>query len=311
MRRFTLAMLLLLPATLVFTTVSGCKKAEVEEEVPATPAKYKKSEGTGATGGKAEPLKAASMDGVLTGRIVFDGTPPEMPPIAEMSMHKDKAGCLSGMPFEHNQQTWIIGKDNAVGNVVVWLEGPKGKFFQLDEKETDRSKEEVILDQPHCVFIPHVVAVFPSYFDGTEQKTTGQVFKAKNSAGFTHNTKWSGDPLKGNSGTVTLGSGSEQAITLKATRSKKEFGKKDIVNFACDIHPWMQARGFVFDTPFHDVTRAYDAKRTDGVFEIKNVPTGVELTPVLWHEAKGEFRPLNGITLKAGEKMDLGDIKIK
>lgn len=303
MRRFAILLLWSLPLGLVCTTASGCKQNSVEEDEIPQGGKYVLNAGPEVI--KAEPIKAASMDGVVTGRVVYDGTPPEMPPIAAMATHKD--ACLSGAPFEKREQKWIVGKDNAVGNVVLWLNVPKGKFFELKPEDKDRSKEEIILDQPHCVFIPHVVAVFPSYFDGKEQKSTGQVFKSKNSAGFTHNTRWSGDESLGNSGSVTLSSGADKAINF----TPGDPTGKDVINFGCDVHPWMAAKGFVFDNPYHDVTRVLDPKRADGSFEIKNLPTGVDINLVFWHEAKGEFMPFKSFKLSQGEKKDLGDVKIK
>jgi hypothetical protein len=63
-----------------------------------------------------------------------------------------------------------------------------------------------------------------------------------------------------------------------------------------------------FDHPFAAVTDE------DGNFEIKNVPTGVEVHLVIWHEA-GEYGA-NGakgkaITLKDGENTENLTIKAK
>ena len=47
----------------------------------------------------------------------------------------------------------------------------------------------------------------------------------------------------------------------------------------------------------------------DGTFELKNVPTGKELTVEFWHEAKDVFKT-QPVTLKEGETKELGDIPV-
>ena len=52
------------------------------------------------------------------------------------------------------------------------------------------------------------------------------------------------------------------------------------IAFACDIHGWMRAYGFVFfDHPYSAVTKE------DGTFVIENAPLGVPVQVVGWHEA--------------------------
>lgn len=285
---------LLLPAVLLTTVSSGCKKSTPEDEEAVRPNHYEKTDIKEPPGGKVEPLKAG--DGSIIGRIVYDGTPPEMSPIGEtMKAHKDAAGCLAGTDIEQKQQTWIIGKDNAVENVVVFLDPGKKFFDQLKDEDKDRSKQTVEVDQPHCAFIPHVVAVYPSWWNGQKLEPTNQKFVVPNKANFTHNLKWAGNPAKNPSGSVTLAPGDKKDLTLRP---------KDIVTLGCDVHPWMQGKVYVFNHPYHAVTRE------PGTFEIKNVPTGVDVNLVFWHEAKGEFKK-DTIKLMAGEKKDLGDVKLK
>lgn len=51
------------------------------------------------------------------------------------------------------------------------------------------------------------------------------------------------------------------------------------IAFACDIHGWMRAYGFVLDHPYSAVTKE------DGTFVIENAPLGVPVQVVGWHEA--------------------------
>ncbi len=123
--------------------------------------------------------------------------------------------------------------------------------------------------------MPHIVATYPSYWDGKELKSSGQNFLVKNSAPVNHNTAVIGDPLKNPGGNQTLPSGGDMKLSL-VPESKP-------IQVSCSIHPWMNARIWAFDNPYYAVTDA------DGKFEIKNVPTGVELSVVAWHEAVDYF----------------------
>ena len=77
-------------------------------------------------------------------------------------------------------------KTKAVTNIVVWFEPPPGKYFQLRDQDKKLDGKFVEMDQPHCVFVPHVVSVFPSYFDGEKQVKTGQKLRIKNTAPVLH-----------------------------------------------------------------------------------------------------------------------------
>jgi hypothetical protein len=272
MRQLVLLFALAMLPALTFT--SGCSKKEVEtpEDLP----KGKLSSGPGKstkTAGRGDPLKAP-LDGVIRGRVVFVGDKPKIAIIEKMATHNDHAGCLAGTDVEKMEQKWIIGKDDGVANVVISLKPPAGKYFELKEEDKKRTDKKEI-DQPHCAFVPHVTATYPTYWNGKEEVPSGQTFVVKNSAPFNHNTNWKGDPLKNPAGNVTLKS--KEEMPLKLIPESKP------IQLSCDIHPWMYARVWAFDHPYFAVTEP------DGKFEIKNVPTGVELGVVAWHEATEFF----------------------
>ncbi len=79
------------------------------------------------------------------------------------------------------------------------------------------------------------------------------------------------------------------------------------MNIGCDIHKFMNAKAVVLDTPYYAITDE------QGKFEIKDVPAGVDVYVVAWHEEAGE----NGYLLPAaspsrqGEKLTLEDKKEK
>src|SRR5205085_7504186 len=114
--------------------------------------------------------------GTIKGRVVLaDGTPKIESLKPQMEKNQDAKVCLSGKEFEKQEQTWILASDNkGVANVVVRLVPPSGKAF----KTIAPDKKEVDIDQPHCAFVPHVVAL-----------KKGQVLKVLNSASVLHNTK--------------------------------------------------------------------------------------------------------------------------
>ena len=77
--------------------------------------------------------------------------------------------------------------------------------------------------------------------------------------------------------------------------------QKSPISIACDKHQWMGAVLITFDHPFFAVTDK------DGHFEIKNVPSDVELTVKMWHEvAKPESSTK---TFKKGD--NTLDLKVK
>ncbi len=294
-RSATLGMLLMIPALLLLAVTPGCgkkdqppvsKKTDNKNSEPET----KKSE---TPAGSKKPLEA-KLDGIIKGQVTYDGDPPTADPIKAIQDHKDKDQCLKGMDFEKSSQDWIVNKTNkGVANVVLWLTPPAGTFFNLrpeDKKRTD----EVKLDQPHCAFIPHVVALFPVYFDGSKRVPTGQKFVVLNDAEVPHNTKIRGDAFANPQKSQTIPPHGKAPFDVNYQSKPLEIG--------CDFHPWMNALAFTFDNPYHAVTDL------DGNFKIDNVPTGVDLTVVAWHQFKPNFEKKT-IKFKTGN--NTLDLKVK
>ncbi len=271
-----LAILVLVPA-LALLAGPGCSKKEdkkggpPEEKKGSASGEPKKGEeakkGDGAVSkGDRQPL-GGTPDGVLKGTITYDGDPPKMAAIAAQDAHKD---CkIGGDWFERGDQTWIVNpKNKGVANAVIFLSIPKNKYFELKEEDKNR-KDPVVIDQPHCAFIPHVSAYYPAYFDGKTMQKSGQKLIIKNSASFTHNTKW----------TETLKNpGQSLVISPKGEQSPDFVPQTTPIDISCDIHSFMTGKIWVFEHPYFAVTDL------DGKFEIKNVPAGVEVNVVLWHE---------------------------
>ena len=104
---------------------------------------------------------------------------------------------------------------------------------------------------------------------------TGQKLRLKNSAPFNHCAKWQGDGLENKSVNVIL--------PPKEFRDYELNPQPDPLQIQCNFHPWMSGFIWIFDHPYHSVSNS------KGNFEIKNVPVGVNLTFVAWHEAKNRF----------------------
>lgn len=266
MRRFaTLTLIAPVLAGLVF--LPGCgseEKKEVSESRPRSTGKKSKE--------KAVELEAPT-DGTIKGRVVLSGAAPKVDSLVpQMEKNQDSKICLSGKDFEKQEQSWILASDGkGVANVVVRLVPPSGKAF----KTVAPDKKEVEIDQPHCAFVPHVVAV-----------KKGQVLKVLNSAPVPHNTKAVGQP----------GENEEKNVVVPPGDPGKIFElnpQKEPVSISCQIHPWMSAKVYVADHIYIATTDG------DGNFELKNVPTGVELEIQGVHGAgsvKGDK-----VTLKGGE----------
>src|SRR5262249_7909195 len=129
----------------------------------------------------------AQTYGTITGKVVYDGTPPTPQPI---SMGANEAACHAGAPpQELVDQQWIVSGNGGVANVVVFLQPPPGKFFKLPEEQQKPKEEVVKIHQPRCAFIPRVFVMFPSYYDkeSNGQKPTGQKLQVLNDAPFEHN----------------------------------------------------------------------------------------------------------------------------
>lgn len=283
---------LLLPALLIMA--QGCGGGPTKPQ--------KNGGGDGGDGGDGAVAKKTKLKvtkwGSLTGTVIYDGEPPPFSPEEELKT-KDPAVCHSDKAnkIELSKQTWLVNQENkGVANTVIYLVAPDGKYFPIKMEDTTR-KETVELSQPHCNYVPHILTLYPEYTAGYDEndepkrKTTGQEFIVTNTASISHNTTFKGDPFaKNKSYNLSLKPGDKTVINGEG---KVELHpQREPIVFKCDIHKWMQGYGFVFDNPYHDVSEGgkLGAKADDwGKFHIKNVPAGVPLKIVVWHEGRYEI----------------------
>lgn len=268
--------MLLIPAVVFFMATAGCGKKNIDDDdgdvVVSKPPKGGKKP-------KERTAIKAPLDGTIKGKVILEGEVPMPEFITAMNGHNDKAHCLMGDESEKVTQTWRVDKSTkGVANAVVYLKIPANNYFELTETARTPTKKVEKLHQPHCAFIPHVVALFPKYYDGSrkDMKPTGQELEVLNDAAMPHNTKIVGDPLKNpDFDTGSMPPNSKKLLVLTP--------QSNPLSASCAFHTWMSAKIWAFDHPFFAVT---DDK---GNFEIKNVPTGAEVTLVGWHEGKGNF----------------------
>lgn len=278
MQRF-FAGLTLIPALAMFVGLTGCGK----EEKPTKPSRPPIVTGDGGGGGSgAAKKKIAVGTAKLVGKVVFEGELPKIDSLEPTMLENKQDGkfcCSATNPNEKIDQTWLVGKDKGVANVVIWVNPPDGSEFEVKE-----DKSNAVLDQPHCVYVPHVLVVKP-----------GQKLVIKNSADVAHNTKLDVDSF------VNKPFGQTIPPKKEANPIDLNFQEKAITA-ACDFHGWMKAKIWVSPHQFVAVTKE------DGTFVIEGLPEG-EFSVVAWHESPGYFhggKKGTKTTIKGGEnKIDL------
>ena len=297
MKRFPiLGVLLLIPAILLFGVV-GCTSKSGDKD-KGTGDKGVAADKGGDKGDKDKGAKAAikgALEATVTGTVKIKGKAPEMMKITALSKHGDAKICAMG---DEKDQTWIVGADGTVANVVVILAPPSNMKFKIDDELNKLiQKKTVELDQPYCQYEPHVAGVY-----GAVQK-----LKAKNSAAVNHNVKL---PTPGNAGTVDKNlppKANDGAVKDTGEIDLSDLNNETLLTAQCSVHPWMNAKIAVFKHPYFAVT---DEK---GKFSIQNVPVDAELTVYIWHESMGDSLKSKieqkKMTFKKGDN-SLGELEI-
>jgi hypothetical protein len=282
MRRFPwFGTALLLPA-LMLLVLTGCPGPGKTDKGGDGAAKDNKGDNKG-----AKVKLTGAPKGVIKGTVKFDGTPPAAEDEPAIKAHEAAKFCLSGGGINVKKQLWIIDANKGVANVVISLEPPEGKEYDITPAlQEPFQKNPVVVDQPFCQFIPHVYAVYADI----------QEVVLKNSASVTHNVKIS-PPKYGTELNPTLTPNSTYKEKLKFKHENSP------IPIACSIHGWMSAKLWTFKHPYFAVTKE------DGSFEIANVPIDEDLVVYMWHESMNSKTKIE--TRKFKEGPTSLDLKIK
>jgi hypothetical protein len=230
--------------------------------------------GTGKSVPGLQPVEGFGT-GTVKGRVTLRGPGPNLQKleadlIKQMANHPHGLPCVVG-DVPRMGMAWQIDGTGGVANVVVWVQPPEGSFFKIDPGVP--WPDQVVIDVPACTFQARAYVLFPSYRDPLSPQrhlATHQLVLLRNSSPFNHSIKW-GDGGPNPGGNSHVPPGASLVLPVQPFR--------DPIRFACAVHPWMTASAWAFDHPFAAVTRP------DGTYEIRNVPRGVRLRLLAWHEA--------------------------
>jgi hypothetical protein len=275
MKRFPIIGAMLLMPALGLLLLVGCTNTKKDDKT--TPADSSKQN----QGGDKTLVKLkGATEGKISGTVKIKGEKPEMKPQPGIEKHGDKDYCLAGGKVDPKhvlEQTWLIGKDGGVENVVIWIAAPEGKEYDVVDKLKEPFKTKTyVLDQPYCQYTPHMIALYADV----------QPLHVKNSAKVVHNVKIAGGIKNGDSNDTM-----QPQTELKPRTFKKDANP---IPVSCQMHTWMTAKIHTFDHPYFAVTDK------DGKFTIENVPVGDELVVFMYHEAKGK-QEAKKATFKTGD----------
>lgn len=220
--------------------------------------------------------------GDVRGRFVLDGPAPSLPPLVKAGEDdvKDADVCgVSGVPDE----SIVVDENGNVANVVLFpLKKPKAIHPALVDPPTT----PVVFDTKGCRFVPHILSV-----------RVGQKVIQTSSDNCAHSARAAFINNFSCCFAVAPEDREVEIITLNEAEPLP-------MPVRCDIHPYMQAYWLINDHPYTAVSAA------DGTFAIRQLPEGTH-TFRIWQESSGYLDRDFEIEIKAGQVLDLGDMKLK
>lgn len=198
----------------------------------------------------------------IKGRVRFDGAAPERPPI-NSQINKEQSVCAPGGKTVLSERLIVNPTGGGVANVVLYVKSEPARQIPVHESAEKPSGDAPSMDNQHCLFSPHVVAV---------QLDRGKL-PLKNLDAVDHNMNIL--PKAGRASNLLLPKNSSATYEMTAEEAAP-------FPVTCTIHPWMKGYLLIRDNGYFAVTDA------EGNFKIENVPTGDVITVQVWHEAAGK-----------------------
>ena len=173
----------------------------------------------GAYRGPADSVPKSAGTGGLRGVVRFEGTPPEIPPLAVAADHANECGML-----DPKSEILLVDGRGGIANVVLTI--------KVAGKTAQPLRAPSVLEQRGCRFDPHVLLIPAGSsvsFENTDVCTA------------TVHTQSVQNPALNK--TIPTGGAEEQS-----------YEKAETFAVANDVHPWMSAWVVVTDAPFHALT---------------------------------------------------------
>jgi hypothetical protein len=164
----------------------------------------------------------------------------------------------------------LAGPEGGLANAFVWIkQGVEDYAFPAPAGK-------VVVDQVGCLYTPRV-----------QGATAGQPIEVRTSDQTMHNVRVAAAKVN-------------RAMPPGAPSFEIEIRRPpEMVEFKCDVHPWMKGWVCMASHPLWAVTGA------DGVFSIEGVPPGRH-TLEIWHESLGTVT--RQVELGSGEALRLDDV---
>jgi plastocyanin len=186
--------------------------------------------------------------GTITGAVRLNGPAPKP---ESFRIGKDENVCGSSKISEEI----AVGKDNALRNIVVWIEG-------ITRGKKANASTILTVDQKACSYTPRVQAA-----------VVNSRVRLVNSDSVLHNVH----------GYREKASAFNVAMPFAGMKMEQKLDRPGVLELRCDAgHVWMRAWVHVFEHPYFAVTG------DDGKFRIDAVPPG-KYRVAFWHERLGKI----------------------